>query len=172
MRKEKQLLLNEVKEKVEKAPSFVITSYRGLNPNLGFDIRKVLCDAGSEFTVVKKRLFLKVAEEIGVQIDHRLLEGHIAIVSSGEDTVGMAKALYGFAKDHQEVFNVLGGYFDGKVCSATEVEQISKLPTKEEMQAMFLSTLEAPLSQTLGVFDAVLTSVIHCLNAKMDKENQ
>ena len=56
-------------------------------------------------------------------------------------------------------------------CSASDVEQISKLPSKEEMRAQFLGTLEAPLSQTLGVIEALLTTVMHCLENKSGQGN-
>ena len=62
--------------------------------------------------------------------------------------------------------NVLTGYMDGKLYNAEEVKTLSELPSKDELRAQFVGLLEAPMGQTLGVFDALLTSVIHCLNNK------
>jgi large subunit ribosomal protein L10 len=50
------------------------------------------------------------------------------------------------------------------------VELISKLPTLLEMRAQFLGLLEAPMTQTLGTIQAMLTSVIYCLDNKAKKE--
>ena len=49
---------------------------------------------------------------------------------------------------------------------------MSKLPSKDEMRAQFLGTLEAPMAQTLAVMDALLTSVVHCLNNKVQLDEQ
>ena len=122
------------------------------------------------YVLLKSVYFLKAVTENGLEVDPKSLSGHLAIVSAGDDdTIGMAKAIYAFTKDYKDVLEVLGGYFDGKLCSPQEVEQISKLPSQDEMRASFIGTLEAPMSQTLGVIEALLTSVIHCLDAKINK---
>ena len=48
----------------------------------------------------------------------------------------------------------------------TDVESLSKLPGKDEMRAQLLAYLEAPMAQTLAVMDALLTSVVYCLENK------
>ncbi len=172
MRQEKQLLLDEIKDKVASAPAFVLTSYQGLNPNLGFDFRKTVYASGGSFWMVKKRLFLKAAQEVGLSVEKKALQSHLAVVSAGEnDAAGIAKVVYGFAKDNKGVLEVLGGYFEGKICSPQEVEAISKLPSKQEMRSTFVGLLEAPMTQTLGTIEAILTSVLHCLEAKANKES-
>ena len=54
---------------------------------------------------------------------------------------------------------------------ASDVERLSKLPSKDEMRAQFLSVLEAPMSQTLAVMEALLTSVPYCLDNKCKQED-
>ena len=61
---------------------------------------------------------------------------------------------------------MVGGRFDGQLYTAAQVERLSTLPGKNEMRSQFLSTLEAPLSQTLAVIEALLTTVPHCLENK------
>ncbi len=95
------------------------------------------------------------------------LQGHIAVVFANEDPVQTTKAIFQFCQENEEVLEVIGGRFEGAICSAQDVEQISKLPSKDEMRAQFLGTLEAPLAQTLAVMDALLTSVMHCLENKV-----
>ena len=87
MRKEKQFLLDEIKEKLSESSSFVLTSYLGMDPNTTSDFRTSVVDSGGLFCVVKKRVFLKAAEEAGFAINKEMLLGHIGIVYSGEDTV-------------------------------------------------------------------------------------
>ncbi len=70
-------------------------------------------------------------------------------------------------KKHVEV---VGGRFEGKMYTGADVEKLSNLPSKDEMRAQFLSVLEAPMSQTLAVMEALLTSVVYCLDNKSKQE--
>jgi large subunit ribosomal protein L10 len=166
MRPEKQLLLNEIKDKIAGSKAIVIASYKRLEPNAASMFRTNLAKTGGGLEVVKKRVLIKAAQDAGVALDPAQLQGHIAVVFANEDPVQTTKAVFQFCKENEEVLEVLGGRFEGAVCSAQDVEQISKLPSKDEMRAQFLGTLEAPLSQTLSVIEALLTSVMHCLENK------
>lgn len=170
MREEKQLLLDELKEHVEAAPALLMTQYQGMNPNLAYELRNAVSESGGFFCVVKKRVFLKAAAEAGLTLDRESLKGHIGIVCTGDDTVATTKAVYAFKKGNKETLEVLGGRFEGKLCSPEEVEEISKLPSQDQMRSELLGTLEAPMSQTAAVIEALLTSPLFCLENKVEKE--
>lgn len=172
MRDEKQLLLDEIKEKIEGANALVLTRYRSLTPDKSADFRQLIGETGGAFTVVKKRLLLKAVEEIGISLDPSILEGQIGVLVGGEDAVSTTKALFKFASDHKNLFEVLGGHFEGQLCNAKDIEAISKLPSQDEMRAQFLGLLEAPMAQTLSVVEALLASVMHCLENKSQQESK
>jgi large subunit ribosomal protein L10 len=171
MRPEKQLLLDEIKEKIAGSKAIVLASYQRLEPNLTAGFRHSLAQTGGVLEVVKKRVLIKAAESAGVAIDPSLLQGHIAVVFADQDPIQTTKVIYQFCQANEAVLEVLGGRFEGAVCSAQDVEQISKLPGKDEMRAQLLATLEAPLSQTLAVIEALLTSVLHCMSNKCEQNN-
>jgi large subunit ribosomal protein L10 len=166
MRPEKQFLLDEIKDKIDSSSAMVLTKYKGLNPNMAAQFRTLVSKSDGTFEVVRKRILIKAAQSLGIDLDQDALEGHIAVVFAYNDPVQVTKALYDFSKSNEEIFEVLGGRFEGQLCSAKDVEQISQLPTKEQMRAQFLGTLEAPLSQTLAVMEALLTSTLYCLENK------
>ncbi len=169
MRPEKQLLLDEIAEKINGSKAFVLTRYGKLEPNISSHFRQALGKAGGSFEVVRKRILIKAAQSAGISLDEALLQGHVGIVFAEEDPVQTTKAFFQFSKENEDLFHVLGGQFEGRLCSAKDVEQISKLPGQQEMRAQFLATLEAPLSQTLAVMEALLTSVMFCLEEKSQK---
>lgn len=171
MRPEKQFLLDDIKDRIAGSQAIVLASYKRLEPNAAAAFRINLAKVGGSLEVVKKRVLVKAAQVAGVVLDPALLQGHIAVVFANEDPVQTTKVVYQFCKENQEVLEVIGGRFEGSLCSASDVEQISKLPSKDEMRAQFLGTLEAPLSQTLAVIDALLTSVMHCLENKSTQSN-
>lgn len=170
MRPEKQFLLNDVKEKMTGSQAIVLASYKRLEPNAAAKFRIQLASTGGSLVVVKKRVLVKAAQDAGVAIDPALLQGHIAVVFANRDPVQTTKVIYQFCKENEEVLKVIGGRFEGASCSASDVERISTLPGKDEMRAQLLGTLEAPLSQTLAVFEALLTSVMYCLENKSQAE--
>jgi large subunit ribosomal protein L10 len=171
MRPEKQLLLDEIKDKIAGSQAIVLASYKRLEPNAASAFRINLAKTGGSLEVVKKRVLIKAAETAGVALDPALLQGHIAVVFANQDPIETTKAVFQFRRENEEVLEVIGGRFEGSLCSAMDIEQISKLPSKDEMRSQFLGTLEAPLSQTLAVIDSLLTSVMHCLDNKSQADN-
>ncbi|MBS0650073.1 MAG: 50S ribosomal protein L10 [Verrucomicrobia bacterium] len=172
MRPEKQFLLDEVQEKIVNAKALVFASYKKLEPNAAAGFRSKLAKTGGSLEVVRKRILIKAAQVAGVTLDKELLEGHIAVFFADQDPVQTTKTIYQFSSENEDVLKVLCGRFEGSICTAQDVELISKLPSKDEMRAQLLGTLEAPLSQTLAVFEALMTSVIYCIDNKCQQSNE
>ena len=170
MRKEKQLLLDEIKEMMERSSSLVITRYQKMNPNLFYDFRARIGDAGGDFEVVRKRVLIKAAEKANVSLDYHALQGHIGVMFSFDDPIQSTKELVKFSKENEDTFEIILGKFEGKLCSAEDVSAIAALPSQDEMRSQLLATLEAPMSQTLSTMESLLTSVIYCLENKCSSE--
>ena len=172
MRAEKQLLLDEIKEKIDQSKAMVLASYQKLSPNTTAGFRDSLRKIGGGLEVVRKRVLIKAAEASGVQLDPDILEGHIAVIFADEDPVATTKLIFAFSKENEDTLKVLGGRLEGQLCTGADIEMISMLPGKDEMRAQFLGLLEAPMSQTLAVVEALLSSVMHCLENKAQKGEQ
>lgn len=166
MRPEKQLLRDDIKGKIGGSKGFLLVRYSKMNPNLASEFRFSLHKTGGDFEVMSKRILLKAAEAAGCPIDQTNLEGHIGAIFADVDLLGTTKAVFKFKENNQEVLEVIGGRFEGQLYSAKDMEALSKLPSKEEMQAQLLGLFEAVPSQTLSVIDALLTSVAYCLDNK------
>lgn len=173
MRKEKQFLLDEVQDKIGASTAFLITRYGKIRPNTAADFRNSLAEKNSEMEVVKKRVFLKACEKAGIDgVTVEMLNGSIALVLSHEDAITTTKEVFEFQKNNQEEFEVLGGFVDGKLYGSADMKRLSTLPGKEEMRSQLLGLFEAPMSQTLATMEALLTSVIHCLNNKANEGSE
>lgn len=166
MRQEKQLLLDDIRDKISESKGFILTRYSKMNPNLASQFRFDLMKSGSDFEVIRKRILLKAAESAGLTLDRAMLEGHIGVVFTTQDLLETAKTVFKFKESNDEVLEVIGGRFEGQLYSGKDVEALSKLPSKPEMQAQLLGLFEAVPSQLLGVIDALLTSVAYCLDNK------
>lgn len=171
MRAEKQLLLDEIREKVASSKACLFTRYERLNPNTAFDLRLQLARVGGGFSAVRKRLLIKAAAGEGLHLDRALLKGHIGVIFSHEDFLQTAKLIFQFSKENEEVLEVLGGHFEGALYSGKEVKALSLLPPQPQMRAQFLGLLEAPMVHQLSLMEGILTSLLFCLQNKCEKEN-
>lgn len=171
MRKEKQFLLDEVKEQIDQDGSFAIMSYLGLSANKAAEFRREVNLMGGNVEMVRKRILIKAASAAGIELDLEQLPGHIGLVFGGEDPFATTKFIFKFSQDNNKAIQVVGGRYDGQLYNAVDVAALAQLPGKDEMRAQFLGLLEAPMAQTLSVMDAIITSVVYCLDNKAKQDN-
>ena len=159
MRKEKELLLDEIKQKIDATTAMIITRYKRLEPNTSWALREVLSKSGGLFEVVRKRVFLKAAEKAGIKLNEDLLKGHIGVVFANQaDAMVPAKAVLKFSEDHADLLELVCGHIEGKFVPGEEVVALAKLPGIDEMRAMFIGLLVAPMAQMLSVLEAKIAA--------------
>lgn len=96
-----------------------------------------------------------------------LLSGPTAIAYS-QDAVSAAKAVVDFAKSNENLI-VIGGMVDGKLLSSQEVEQLSKLPSLNELRGRIAGMLQAPAGKIAAVLQAPAAQLARVLRAYADK---
>ena len=170
MIEEKQLLLNEIKEKIDSSTGFIMTKYEGMNAGSARQLRNQIAEAEGEFEVVPKRVFLKALEKSGVDTAGIKLEGHIGILFTESEATGLAKAAVKFSETNKNMITFIGGVIDKQMCDGQEIMQLAKLPSLDELRAQFVGLLEAPMAQTVGTMQAALASILYCFDAKCNKE--
>ncbi len=171
MIEEKQLLLDEIKDNLNPNTGFILTSYAGIKANDFAEFRDGIASAGGNFIALKKRVFQKAAKDLNLTYELNELEGHVGLIVSEDSFLTTTKALFKFKKDSAKKITILGGHYEGRKCLPQEFEEVSNLPTLDEMRAQFVGLLEAPMTQTLGVMQSLLTSVAYCLQNKANKES-
>ena len=172
MRKEKQLLLDEIKGKIDASKAMLITKYSKLEPNTSWELRELLNKQESEFEVVKKRILLKAAEKSGVQLDEKILEGHIGVVFIGsEDAMKSTKAVIKFSKNAGDLIEVLYGQIEGKLVPGEELVELSKLPSTDEMRTILLGLFISPMSQILAVMETAIAGPLSVIEQKSEQKD-
>lgn len=155
---QKQKLVADLAEKMKNAKSGVIVDYCGISVEKDTALRAELRKAGVDYTVVKNTYIKKAAEIAGIEGFDPYLEGMTAFALSAEDPLAPAKVLCKFAEG-SETFKVKVGMMDGKVMSADEVTELSKIPSKEVL-----------IGKILGSIQSSLYGLAYVLQAKIDKE--
>ncbi len=168
MKDEKKLLLLDLEDQISERPNFIIMRYEKLGANAAHKFRRAVASQGGNVEVMRKTVLVKAAESAGISLSLEQLPGHIALVFAGKDFVTTAKQVFELRKGAEETIQILGGRLDNQVYRGDQVEKISNLPGIDVMRAQFLGVLEAPMSETLAVVEAILTSVIHCVNNRVE----
>ena len=165
----KQAVVAQLKEQLESAKGVVLTSYKGLTVAQDTELRRELREAGVSYHVVKNTMLRIAAKEAGIEGIEEHLEGTTAFAFSTEDAVAPAKVICGFIKKNKledaEVLTVKVGMVEGKVIGVDEVKALAALPSREELIAKLLGSMNAPISNTVNVLQGVIRNAVFVLDA-------
>jgi len=164
----KDAKIEELRERMTQTRSLFLTDFRGLTVGEISKLRRELNKGGATYAVVKNTLFTKAAPEIAGQLE-AYLHGPTAVVFAGEDVVGPAKALQSFV-DETKKLEVKAGLVDGRVIGKAEVEQLSKLPSFDELRAQLVGLLMAPLQNLVSTLSGKQTELAGVLESLAEKQ--
>ena len=164
-RQKKEEILKNLTEQLGQAKSVVFADFRGLKVSDATDLRSKCKKEGVKCIVAKKTLMKLAFDKAGYEgIDPMTLEGSIAVMLGMEDEVAPAKIAAEFAKEHEEL-KVVAGVFDRKLVDKAAVMVLSKLPSKQELIAMTVGTIAAPLSGFMNVLQGNTRKLLYALTA-------
>lgn len=155
-----------IKEKLAKAKSVAVVDYSGTSVKDQVELRSSLSEAGGEMFVTKNTL-IDIAVGKGKLTDS--LNGMNALVLCYEDAVSGLKNLFKFHEDNKKL-TIKQGLFEDKVLSANEIENLSKLPSKDELVATLIRTLKGPSYGLVNVMKAGQRDLVYALKAIADKK--
>jgi large subunit ribosomal protein L10 len=174
---QKKVIVDNLAEQISSAKAVVLTSYKGLTVAQDTELRTELRQAGVSYHVVKNTMLRLAAKKAGVEGLDEFLEGTTAFAFSTDDAVAPAKVICGFIKKNKledtEVLTVKTGLLDGKVISVDEIKALAALPSREELIAKLLGSMNAPISNTVNVLQGVIRNAVYVLDAiRAQKEKQ
>lgn len=155
-------------EKYSRAAGVFFTGYSGLEVKEIQSLRKQLKEKGGELHVIKNTLFRKAVGDDASQISEEMTSGPTAYAFVYENESDCAKVLFDFAKSSKKL-TVKGGILAGKEFSGDAVESLSKLPPRDVLIAQVIGTIAAPLSNLVGVIEALYADPIRVIGAVADK---
>ena len=138
---------------LEHSTSAIIGSFKGLTAAKDFALRKVVREAGGSYHVVKNKLAAKSAEGTKVEAALQGLKGVSSVAYTSGDPVALAKALSTWVKDNAE-FTFKLGIVDGKVIDIAQIDELAKLPGKEELFSKLLFLIQSPAQRLATVINA------------------
>ncbi len=169
-RSQKEAAVATLKARFDKMTSVVLLDYKGLNVEEVTKLRNEFRKSGVEYRVVKNTLIKHaVKDKPWAAAFGKNLIGMTGFAWSFEDPSAAAKVVKAFRKDVEKL-KVKGALVDGQLVGAAEVEtQLATMPGKDELRAMLLATLQAPLTQFVQQLNAPAQNFAYLLKAKEEK---
>ena len=167
-KQKKQEISRDIKERLAKAKSVVFTSFNALTVKENEALRVELGKEQSEYYAAKKTLLARTLSEANIEVDARKFDGQVAITFGYADEVAPAKVLAKFIKDTDGRISFLGGIVDGKFVDALSIKALATLPSKEELYAKLVGSINAPISGFVNVLAGNLRSLVTVLSAIKD----
>nr|WP_154481943.1 50S ribosomal protein L10 [Anaerosalibacter bizertensis] len=165
----KKGIVEEIKEKVDKAQSVVLVDYRGLKVDELNKLRSKCREAGVDYKVYKNTLMRFAFKESGFEDFNEFLAGPNAVAFGYNDPVQAAKIIHEFSKEHDNL-EIKAGIVDGNIIDINEIKELANLPSREVLIAQTLGGLNGPISGFVNVLQGNLRNLVYALNAI--KENQ
>lgn len=165
-RDQKSIVVSEIRERFERAGSVVLVDYRGINVEQVTELRRQFRAAGVEYVVLKNTLVKRALAELSIDGIDSLLEGPSAFAFGYEDPVAPAKVLSEFiSKTKSEHLKIKGGLIGTTVMDVAGVKALASLPSKEALIAKMMGSLNAPITNFVGVLSATLRSLVYAIEA-------
>ena len=171
-RAQKEEIVNELADKIKRQKSLIFTDVTGVSVDEIQDLRRKLRETEIEYKVAKKTLislaFKKdpIRQELSNEV--KKLAGTIGLAISYDEPIMPIKILDNFSKEHKNL-KILGGIMEGKVLSMEDVKELAKIPSKDELLAIFIGSLKAPISNFVNILAASARNLVGIFNAIISK---
>jgi large subunit ribosomal protein L10 len=165
-RQEKAVKIDQVCAMVAQAKAIVVAEYRGLNVESITRLRRQARGQGVQLRVLKNTLARRAVTgtPFGGLADH--LVGPL-VYGMGPDPVAVAKVLSSFAKDNEKLVVKAGAMADF-VMDGKAVKALATLPSREELLAKLMATMQAPAAQLVRTLNEVPARLVRTLAAVRD----
>ena len=167
-RREKEQIISDLHQQVERFKAVVLTNYRGLNVEQMNQLRLRLREEKVSFNVVKNTLMKLASKGTDLEKLSEYLEGPTAIVISQGDPISLAKILSDFQKT-QPLLEIKAGVIEGRVTPPEEVKALASMPSREMILTQILGEIETPGIQFGGVLLGALQQVLSVIQARVDQ---
>ena len=163
---QKQAVVADVAKEVAGAQAIVMVENRGMKVADMTRLRAKARASGVYLRVVKNTLVRRAVEKTPFAALADSMVGPLAY-GIGPDPVAVAKVLNDFAKGNEK-FVITGGAMPGRLMSAKQVAALASLPSRDELIAKLMGTLQAPVAKLVRTLNDVPSKFVRALAAVRD----
>jgi large subunit ribosomal protein L10 len=167
---QKQAVVAEVSAELAKAQAVILAEYRSVPVKDMTELRRKARGSGVYLRVLKNTLARRAVAETPFKGLTDKMVGPLAYGISS-DPVAVAKVLQEFAKDHDK-FVIRAGAMPNVVMSARDVADLAKMPSRQELLAKLLGTMQAPIAKFVRTLNEVPGKFVRTVAAVRDQKEK
>ncbi|MBU2754192.1 50S ribosomal protein L10 [Acidithiobacillus sp. CV18-2] len=164
---DKEQVVAALQAKLANVQAMAVAEYRGLSVAQMTALRVAARKQSVHVQVVKNTLLKRALADTDFAVMNPLLSGPLVFAAS-EDPVAVAKVLTDFAKGNDKLV-ITGGALGAKLMDAKALQQLSKMPSREELLAKLMGTMQAPISTFVRTLNEVPGRFVRTLAAVRDQ---
>lgn len=162
--------IRKIKELIESSTDVIFTDFRGLNVSQITELRRSLQEKEAEYRVVKNSYARLALTELGFPFEEDFLIDPTALALVKADIGPISKVLFDFTRD--STLKIKGGLVEGRVVSSEQVEAISRLPARNDLYAILMGTLNAPVTSLVYAMSGIATKLVRTLQAVAESKGK
>jgi large subunit ribosomal protein L10 len=166
---QKQAMVSEVAARLAGAQAVIVAEYRGLNVDRVTQLRVRAKKSGLYLRVLKNTLARRAVQGTPFEKLTEQLSGPL-MYGIASDPVAGAKVLSEFAREN-ELFVIRGGAMANAVMSAKDIKALALLPSRQELLAKLVGTLQAPIAKLVRTMNEVPAKLVRTLAAVRDAKS-
>lgn len=144
----------KLRAELENVSTVILSTFQGITVEQDTALRRAVEKIGGRYQVVKNTLAERAGSGTPVEPLLKDLKATNSIAYTATDPVALAKVLSKVAKD-VPAFKFRAGWVEGRVISIAEIQQLARLPSKEELISKIMFLLNAPAQRLASVVAAV-----------------
>jgi len=165
---QKKQVVEGVSAVVGNAQAAIVAEYRGLTVEQMKVLRREAHDNGVYIKVVKNTLLRRAVKDTDHSCLNDLLVGPLAFAAS-EDPAAVAKVINKYAKEY-DALEIKAGSMNGELLSEGDIKALAQLPSREELLAKLMGTMQAPVAKFVQTLNEVPTKFVRGVAAVRDQK--
>ena len=151
---QKQVVIDEIKDKFERAESVVVIDYIGITVAEADEMRRKLREANVDYTVYKNTLVKRASAGTNNESLAEILDGPSAFAFSYDDATAPARVLNDSIKAYKKM-EFKGGFVEGEYYDKEAIAQIASIPSREVLISKFMGSIQSPISSFARVVSQI-----------------
>jgi large subunit ribosomal protein L10 len=169
-RADKEAELQQIEVAFKGADSAILVDYKGLNVPQVTELRRQLRAAKASYKVVKNTLAKRALKGTSLSTLEKYFEGTTGVAYTATDAVLLAKTVTTFVKTAPSL-KIKAAVVQGRAIQPAEVSDLASLPSRPELYARLLGTMQGPMVRLVTVLTAVPRDLMNVLAAAEKKRS-
>ncbi|RAP32093.1 50S ribosomal protein L10 [Candidatus Marinamargulisbacteria bacterium SCGC AG-414-C22] len=164
----KEKVVEEIKSDIKDSRAVIVSDFKGLKVSDLTDLRTKLRETEATATVIKNSFVRRAMDKLDREYPDVLLTGNNLIIRTEADSVKMSKVVVDMSKEMS--LQIKGGFLDDRYIDEKTINQLAKLPSREELIAKAVSLIKAPITGLVIRLASPVNGLVNVLNNIKEKK--